>query len=137
MSQLTSLYHLALTVTDVDRSVPWYVRVLELKEVRRRDDTERGIRKVLLRAPEDAFTVVLVQHPDTERGARDERRPGLDHVAFKVDSYAALKRWEQRLAEYGVSYTPATSSRTMPGAAVLVFYDPDGIQLEVWADLES
>jgi catechol 2,3-dioxygenase-like lactoylglutathione lyase family enzyme len=84
-----------------------------------------------------AFTVVLVQYPDTERGIRDERRPGLDHVAFKVDSYAALKIWEQRLAEYGVTYHPAIASRTMPGAAVVVFCDPDGIQLEVWADVES
>jgi glyoxylase I family protein len=137
MAQLTSLYHLALTVTDVDRSVPWYERVLELKEVSRREDAASGIRKVLLRDPDDAFTVVLVQYPDTERGIRDERRPGLDHVAFKVDSYAALKIWEQRLAEYGVTYHPAIASRTMPGAAVVVFCDPDGIQLEVWADVES
>jgi glyoxylase I family protein len=137
MSKLTSVHHLALTVTDVDRSVPWYERVLELKEIARREDDETGIRKVHMRAPGEVFTVALVQHPDTERGGFDERRTGLDHVAFKVDTHAELAEWERRLAEYGVTYTPATPSRTLPGAAVVVFRDPDGIQLEIWADIRS
>ncbi|HVV09679.1 VOC family protein [Amycolatopsis sp.] len=137
MSTLTSVHHLALTVTDVDRSVPWYERVLELKEVARREDPESGIRKVFMRAQADSFSVILVQHPDTERGGFDERRTGLDHVAFKVETYFELKEWEQRLADYGVTYSPAKASRTLPGSAVVVFRDPDGIQLEVWADPAS
>src|SRR3954452_4420123 len=137
MSKLTSVHHLALTVTDVDRSVPWYERVLALKEIARREDPESKQRKVILRAPGNAFSVVLVQHPDTERGGFDERRTGLDHVAFTVETYAELKQWEQRLAGDGVTYTPAKASRTQPGSAVVVFRDPDGIQLEVWSDLAS
>lgn len=134
MWKLSNLYHLALTVTDVDRSVPWYERVLDLTETNRREDADTGIRKVYLRAPGDEFYVVLVQHPDTARGGFDGRRAGLDHIAFKVDSYAALKEWERRLADYSVTYAPATASRTVPGASVVVFCDPDGIQLEVWSD---
>lgn len=137
MSKLTNLHHLALTVTDVDRSVPFYERVLELTEVTRREDPETGIRKVYLRAPGEDFFVVLVQHPDTARGGFDERRTGLDHIAFTVESHAALKEWEQRLADYSVNYTPATPSRTVPGASVVVFCDPDGIQLEVWSGLPT
>jgi glyoxylase I family protein len=137
MPKLTNLYHLALAVTDVDRSVPFYERVLELTETTRREDPETGIRKVYLRAPGEDFYVVLVQHPATERGSFDGRRTGLDHIAFKVDSYAALKEWEQRLADYSVTYTPATASRSVPGASVVVFSDPDGIQLEVWSDLPA
>ncbi|MTD57667.1 VOC family protein [Amycolatopsis pithecellobii] len=134
MSTLTGVHHLALTVTDVDRSVPWYERVLDFKEVARREDAETGIRKVVLRGRAGEFAVVLVQHPDTELGDFDERRPGLDHVAFTVDSYGELQEWERRLAEYGVTHSPAKASRTLPGSAVVVFRDPDGIQLEVWAD---
>lgn len=137
MSTLTGVHHLALTVTDVDRSVPWYERVLDLKEVARREDAETGIRKVVLRGRADLFSVVLVQHPDTERGDFDERRTGLDHVAFTVESYGELKEWESRLAEYGVTHTAAKASRTLPGSAVVVFRDPDGIQLEVWANVTS
>lgn len=137
MAKLTGVHHLALTVTDVDRSVPWYERVLDLRETRRREDPDTGLRKVVLQAPGDAFSVVLLQHPDTERGPFDERRTGLDHAAFTVPTYAELRQWEQRLAEYGVEYSPAKQSRTLPGSAVVVFRDPDGIQLEVWANLES
>ncbi|TNC26068.1 VOC family protein [Amycolatopsis alkalitolerans] len=137
MSTLTGVHHLALTVTDVDRSVPWYERVLDLKEVARREDAETGIRKVVLCGRAEAFSVILVQHPDTELGDFDERRAGLDHVAFTVDSYAELKEWESRLVEYGVTHSPAKASRTLPGSAVVVFRDPDGIQLEVWADPTS
>ena len=150
MSKLTNVHHLALTVTDVDRSVPWYERVLELEEVGRREDPETGIRKVVLRAPGDGFAVVLVQHPEvvrpgapmSETGVRwasdfDERRTGLDHVAFRVASRAELRHWEERLAAYGVTYSGSKQSRTMPGSEVVVFRDPDGIQLEVWADPDS
>ncbi|PXY34616.1 glyoxalase [Prauserella sp. PE36] len=136
MTKLASVHHLALTVTDVDRSVPWYERVLEFEEISRRDDPEKGLRKVLLRAPGDGFSVMLVQHAHVERPPFDERHTGLDHVAFKVGSFAELQRWEERLAEYGVTHTPATPSRTVPGSLVVVFRDPDGIQLEVWAEPE-
>lgn len=53
MSKLMSVHHLALTVTDVDRSVPWYARVLELEEFTRREDPETGLRKVVLRSPSE------------------------------------------------------------------------------------
>ncbi|MFD9892562.1 VOC family protein [Amycolatopsis sp. NPDC058986] len=134
MPKLTSVHHLALTVTDVDRSVPWYVRVLDLEEHTRREDPETGLRKVVLRSPGDEFAVMLVQHADTGRRLFDECHTGLDHVAFKVSSVAELAEWEARLAEFGVQYTPAAPSRTLEGAMVIVFRDPDGIQLEVWAD---
>lgn len=150
MSKLTHVHHLAFTVTDVDRSVPWYERVLELEEVNRREDPETGLRKVVMRAPGDGFAVVLVQHPDRVRRGQpmsetdtgwasdfDERRTGLDHVAFRVDSHAELRVWEDRLAQYGVSYTASKASRTMPGSEVVVFRDPDGIQLEIWAEPDS
>ncbi len=136
MAKLMSVHHLALTVTDVDRSVPWYVRVLDLEEVTRREEPDTGLRKVVLRSAGDEFSVVLVQHADTGRRGFDERRTGLDHVAFRVQSTAELAEWECRLAEFGVSYLPAAPSRTFEGSMVVVFRDPDGIQLEIWTDPE-
>jgi glyoxylase I family protein len=137
MTKLRTVHHIALTVTDVDRSVPWYARVLELEEFTRRDDPETGVRKVVLRSQSDEFAVMLVQHPDTGRGEFDERRAGLDHVAFGVGSRAELSEWEDRLDQYGVTYAATRSSRTLPGSTVIVFRDPDGIQLEIWADSET
>ncbi|NIJ14958.1 glyoxylase I family protein [Saccharomonospora amisosensis] len=136
MSKLAGMHHLALTVTDIDRSVPWYVRVLGLEEVTRREDPELGLRKVVLSPPGEGFAVMLVQHTHAARPPFDERHTGLDHVAFRVASRADLAAWERRLADYGVTFTPAEPSRTSPGCALVAFRDPDGIQLEVWADPE-
>jgi glyoxylase I family protein len=134
MPELACVQHIALTVTDVDRSVPWYERVLGLKEVARREEPESGLRKVVLRSLGDGLTLLLVQHPGTVRRAPRERRTGLDHVAFGVCSRAALAHWEDRLEEFGVPYLPPAPSRTLPGSTVLAFHDPDGIPVEIWAD---
>ena len=133
MSQLASVHHLAITVTDVDRSVPWYGRVLGLEEFTRREEPDTNVYKVFLRSGE-SLVVMLVQYPDTELRGLSERRIGLDHVAFKVSDRAALSEWETKLTEYGVPFTPTRPSLTLVGSSVLVLHDPDGIQIEIWAD---
>ena len=63
MPTLTGVHHVALTVTDVDRSVPWYERVLGFSTIGREDQGEAGMRKVFLRGPGFGITLTLVQHP--------------------------------------------------------------------------
>ena len=76
----------------------------------------------------------LVQHRASSTRPFDETQIGLDHLAFRVDGRAALDSWAQRLAAAGVPASPVASSLSIPGAAVLVFRDPDNIQLELFAD---
>jgi catechol 2,3-dioxygenase-like lactoylglutathione lyase family enzyme len=47
-------------------------------------------------------------------------------LAFYTD--VALEEWERHLDERGVSYTPIAEA---PYGSVLVFRDPDNIQLEL------
>ncbi len=75
--------------------------------------------------------------PGIERGtgdAFDEARVGLDHLAFAVTSRAELDDWARRFTESGVAFSPVASANSIPGAAVLVFRDPDNIQLELFFD---
>jgi len=58
-------------------------------------------------------------------------------VAFRVSSRDELRKWEERLDSYHITYRPAVSSRTITGSTVIVFRDPDGIQLEIWADADE
>jgi glyoxylase I family protein len=69
------------------------------------------------------------QYPGREEGAFDEFRTGLDHFAFAVSSRAELEDWEQRPRESGVVFTPIAET---PIGSVIVFRDPDNIQLEFW-----
>lgn len=121
MPTLTGVHQVALTVTDVDRSVPWYERVLGFDTISR-EDTDSGQRKVFLRGPGLGVALTLVQHLTAERSTFNERRPGLDHLTFSVPDGAALRLWTERLAEHGVPFEQLDGSG-------LTVRDPDGIQL--------
>ena len=62
----------------------------------------------------------------------DETAIGLDHLAFAVPTRAELSDWERRFAAAGVIYASAAPANSIPGAAVVVFRDPDNIQLELF-----
>ena len=125
---ITGIHHLALSVTDVDRSAAWYCELLGMVQVIG-DDTD-DVRFRVLAHPESGMVIGLRQYPSAGTGdSFDEMRTGLDHVAIGVDSADALAAWEAKLAEQGITYTPATE--TLIGT-VIVLRDPDNIQLEFW-----
>lgn len=134
MPSLTGVHHVALTVTDVERSVPWYERVLGFTTIGRDDEDDTGLRKVFLRGPGFGLTLTLVQHPAGAGTLFDACRPGLDHLTFTVPSTDSLREWTDRLSEHGVTFSPVAEEPTAPGSAVIALRDPDGIQLVLWAE---
>jgi catechol-2,3-dioxygenase len=60
----------------------------------------------------------------------DERRPGLDHLAFGCANRSELQEWESRLNELGISNGGIVDA---PYGSVLSFRDPDNIALEFFA----
>jgi glyoxylase I family protein len=67
---------------------------------------------------------------DRRRLTVDELRAGLDHLSFLVPSRAELLRWQEHFGRHRVTYTPVVDASY---GAVLVFRDPDNIQLELIA----
>jgi glyoxylase I family protein len=125
---LANLHHIALTVTDLEASIDWYARVFGIG-YRMEEAHEGGVGKLL--ADEQMRLIIVLHHHDANPGERfSERRTGLDHVGLSVPSRAELETWQRHLQELGVTQSPITDR---PYGSVLVFRDPDNIQLELFA----
>ncbi|HZU78335.1 MAG TPA: VOC family protein [Acidimicrobiales bacterium] len=132
------LHHVALTVCDLDASVDWYEKVFGVRYMLDAPH-EGGTAKVLLH---ESWNVAFALHRhDVNDGALfSERRTGLDHVGLVVTTRADLERWQDHLEANGVvradaADKPLTQSPIAdePYGSVLVFRDPDNIQLELFA----
>jgi glyoxylase I family protein len=110
------------------------VDVLGFETVGTYDSPDGARRKVFLRHSGLRARVGLTQHRDGAQEVFDETRVGLDHLAFAVADRSALEGWVSRLAAAGVVHSPIAPANSIPGAAVLVFRDPDNIQLELFFD---
>ncbi len=132
------LHHLALTVSDVDASVPWYEGVFDIEF--RADVPHRGGVGKLLADDSGQLMIVLHRHDANDATPFTETVTGLDHAGFMVPSREDLEAWQTHLEAHGVTRAdaadkPLTQSPIAdePYGSVLVFRDPDNIQLELFS----
>lgn len=132
------LHHLALTVTDVDRSVSWYEAVFGV-QFRMDVPHDGGVGK-LLADDTMSLMIVLHRHDGNDGETFAETATGLDHACFVLPTRADLGSWQTHLEAHGVTRAdmadkPLTQSPIADEAygSVLVFRDPDNIQLEFFA----
>lgn len=132
---IAGIDHIGLTVADVDRSARWYEDVLGFTTVGRYQEVhEGGLRKmVFMTCPGVATAFGFVSHQSSAGAAFDETVAGLDHLSFRLADIEELDDWAQRLQHGKVEYSLPADSTLRPGAKVLVFPDPDNIQLELYA----
>jgi catechol 2,3-dioxygenase-like lactoylglutathione lyase family enzyme len=128
-SLVRGLHHISLTVSDLDHSVGWYERVLGLDAIGENDHD--GGRTVVLAEGTTGIVILLQQHKAHEGTASSEYRPGLDHLSFRVDGVADIEAWAEHLDGLGVDRRDILVEEW---GAVLVFRDPDRIQLEIFCD---
>ena len=131
---LRGIHHLGLTVRDVEASASWYTDVLDFRRVDSYTSPDGARRKVFLRHDGLRTRLGLTEHRDGDLRVFDETRVGLDHLAFEVAERDELDVWEARLTAAGVLHAPIAPANSISGAVVLVFRDPDNIQLELFVD---
>jgi glyoxylase I family protein len=128
MPAFPTVAHVALTVSDLAVSVPWYERLTGSNPVLDEDTgpfhhTVFAIGGTLLG---------LHAFPDGRDDADrfEEQRIGLDHVAFQCADRSELRLWQQRLDELGIKHGGIVDAHYGSG---LSFRDPDNIALEFFA----
>jgi catechol 2,3-dioxygenase-like lactoylglutathione lyase family enzyme len=124
---INGLGHIDLTVTDADRSARWWEDVLGFRLVDVRDDDDMRRRAVM---HPSGVAVIMVTHSNPSSDRFDERAIGLDHFALHVPDRAALEAWANHLDELGI---PHSGVQEENGGPLIVFRDPDNIQLELYA----
>ena len=128
MPDIATINHVGVTVTDIERSTPWYTEVFGLTKLMEETHPDGTGYVVVLGKPDWSMCIGLHTHPTNANEPFSEARTGLDHIAFLVPDRADLDTWEGRLAELAVDHSPVNDQ---PGYSVLVFRDPDNIQLEL------
>jgi glyoxylase I family protein len=130
----TSIAHVRLTVTDIERSRQFYESVfgwpvlLEVPE--NADEATRSALSFL-------FGGVIYDLGGTLLGLRPvaadrfhEDRCGLDHIAFRTGSKAELDTAATHLDDLGIQHEPV---KDIGPSYILEFRDPDNIALELTA----
>lgn len=121
------VHHFRLTVSNVDRAVTFYTGILGFKKLM---DLNPGAF-----LSNGSVGLGIGPHPAPERAPKgdrfDENRIGLDHMSFSVPSRAALDGAVRVLDKHGVAHSEVRDLGEAFGICVLIFRDPDNVQLEL------
>jgi catechol 2,3-dioxygenase-like lactoylglutathione lyase family enzyme len=127
MPAFPAITHVAVTVKDLDVSVPWYTALLGADPVL--DEDTGPFRHVVWSI--DGTLLGLHHFPDGDTsGGFDERRLGLDHIAFGCTDRAELESWQAHLESLGIDHGGIVDAGYGSG---LSFRDPDNLPLEFFA----
>jgi len=124
-----SIHHLALTSSALERAREFYGELLGLLGYHLHiDDPE-----ILAWSGPDPEILIYPAREDQK--GRDHRLydPGIHHIAFRVDSRAAVDSAFEIATRLRVLVleSPKTFSQYHPDYYATFFHDPDGIKLEV------
>jgi glyoxylase I family protein len=129
--QGTGVDHFDLVVSDLERSLRFYLGLLEPLGYRQTGEIagERGERVVYLGGSE--IVAVSLREAQTE-GAYDRYRIGIHHIAFEARSREVVDERLRWAGGQGVEIENNPREYDyLPGYYAGFFYDPDGIKLEV------
>lgn len=128
------LHHLTLWVPDLSRAAPsWQWLLGELGYA-----ADASVEHLLLFRDTGGFTLVIEQSPDMVPGMLYSRlRPGLNHVAFNLDSAGALQDIVGRAGDHGWTALPVDRHPIAGGAEVAYLEDRDGFEVELVAPLSG
>ncbi len=133
---IAGFHHFSPTVSDVEASAQWYQQVFGMSRLpmlfpHHGAEEEEGY-AVLLIDPRSGIVIGLHHHEANSGEPFQETRTGLDHMAFAVASHTDLGAWASWLGTLGIETSGVVDVTEPMPYSVVVFRDPDNIQLELF-----
>ena len=122
---IEALDHVALTVSDPDRSMQWYQDILGFQPA-----SMEGLKQgppYLLRVAEGNYLNLFPSDAVPMKSVPDHSTVAMRHVAFRV-TYESMATVQQTLEERGLAVTGFDYG---PRCRALFISDPDGHQIEL------
>lgn len=129
---VAALNHVAITVSDIGVSGPWYRALIGTDPVLD-EHTDGGFHHQVWALDNGTLFGIHQHDRPIATGEFTEFRAGLDHVGFGCASRAELQQWEARLNDLGIAHGGVVDAHYGSG---LSFRDPDGVALEFFAPPE-
>ena len=130
-----SISHIALTVSDLERSTAFYNKVFEFigfKRVEVPEATQQAM-KTRLKAWVGPGYSISIRPSKGEFAHRlhDRNAPGFNHMAFYAEDRSDIDAMHNLLREIGAQvFDPPAEYPYSPGYFAVYFSDPDGLKFE-------
>ncbi len=130
-----SISHIALTVSDLDRSTEFYDKIFKFMGYLR-DEVPASIQQAM-KTPLRSWVgpgysiSIRPSKGDFARRLHNRDAPGFNHMAFYAEDRADIEAMHQLLKEMGAQILdPPADYPYSPGYFAVYFTDPDGLKFE-------
>ena len=124
--KLSSIHHIAIIVSDIEKAREIYVQKLDFEVIRENYRAEREDWKLDLRVDEHTELEIFAEKNPPQRVNRPEAC-GLRHLAFRVES---VDETVKELESLGIECEPIRLD-TYTRDKMTFFHDPDGLPIEI------
>lgn len=122
---LQALHHVAIIVSDYQKSKEFYVDLLGFEVIRENYRSERNDHKLDLKFGNSELEIFAM--PNNPKRVSNPEACGLRHLAFKVDD---IEEVIAELAAKGIDCEPIRID-DYTNEKMTFFFDPDGLPLEL------
>jgi glyoxylase I family protein len=130
-----NISHIALSVSDLERSTAFYDRVFEFigfKRVEVPESTQQAMKTRLQAWVGQGYSVsIRPSKGDFARRLHDRNAPGINHMAFAAKDRSDVEQLHELLKQMGATILNAPAEYPYsPGYFAVYFTDPDGLKFE-------
>jgi glyoxylase I family protein len=130
-----SISHIALTVSDLNRSTQFYDKIFKFMGYLRDEvpeSTQRAMKTRLNAWVGPGYSIsIRPSKGESAHKPHDRNAPGFNHMAFYAEDRADIEAMHNLLKEIGAQIVdPPAEYPYSPGYFAVYFTDPDGLKFE-------